>query len=302
MELTGLEPDDLVALARALRDGEPVRLDHRGPLPRGIRLDEIAPLCHEIRVRDPQVRAALNAFRAPPAKPGSTIRVTVVVPCHRHPPLGLRALLGQDVAVRVLVLSNGGAGPDVVPGAEVVRVPWKGHGATRQAAVELVEDPYVLFTVDDAIPLGAGCLRTLVEELERGRWDAVVARQVPWPDSDRVTRERLRQWTPAGVQTTEMAQVDNVATLYRTEVLRAHPFPAVPIAEDAWWSPDRFIGFVPMAPVLHSHRRAAGDLYRRTRDIHAELVRMGRPPTVPSLGALVSDLQRFFTDHRRICA
>ncbi|MFM8358546.1 MAG: hypothetical protein ACKOET_08300, partial [Verrucomicrobiota bacterium] len=50
----------------------------------------------------------------------------------------------------------------------------------------LARHPYVLLTVDDAMPLGAGFVRTLVEVLERGGYDAVTARQVPWPGSDAI--------------------------------------------------------------------------------------------------------------------
>jgi hypothetical protein len=183
----------------------------------------------------------------------------------------------------VLILSNGPGGPHAAEGARVLRVPWLGHGPTRQAAIEHVTDPYVLLTVDDAIPLGAGFVRTMVEALEEGDWEAVWARQIPWPDADHVTRSRLRRWTPPGHVVIESAQVDHVAALYRTEVLRALPLPDVPIAEDAWWSLGRRIGYVPAAPVLHSHVREPAALYARNRDIHAELVKMGHPAQVPSL-------------------
>ncbi len=290
MIVEGLGPADRASMAAALRRGEPVRLELRGPVPRGVRLDEIAPLCYASVAHDPTDRRVLEAFSAPAAKPGSGLAVTVVIPCHRGNPAGVAALQRQDVAVRVIVLSNGPDGPERVPGAEVIRVDWEGHGRTRQRGISWVNDPYVLFLVDDAIPLGAGFLRTMVEALEEGGWDAVTARQVPWPDADRVTSERLRRWTPAGHRVVPFSQVDNVASLYRTETLRRAPFPDVDIAEDAWWSQGKRIGYVPHAPVLHSHARDRGALYRRSRDIHAELVAMGQPPAVPGLAAVMSNL------------
>ncbi len=69
-----------------------------------------------------------------------------------------------------------------------------------------------------------------------------------------------------------------------------HPIPDVPIAEDAWWSRNRRIGYVPMAPVLHSHVRRPLSLYRRNRDIHAQRVAMGEPPTVPSFRSALQSL------------
>ena len=76
----------------------------------------------------------------------------------------------------------------------------------------------------------------------------------------------------------------------RTETLRSFPIPPVPIAEDAWWSLNRRVGYVPMAPVLHSHVRAPGPLFERNRAIHAQLVAMGHAPTVPDFSAWVKAL------------
>ena len=61
-------------------------------------------------------------------------RVTAIIPSNRGMPSGIDALLSQDVEISVHVLSNGD-GPNEVPGATVRRVPWKGHGQTRAAAI-----------------------------------------------------------------------------------------------------------------------------------------------------------------------
>lgn len=215
--------------------------------------------------------------------------VTAIIPASQGIPIGVRSLLAQDIEVRVLVLSNSG-GPARVPGAEVIQVDWQGHGATRQAALDHVQTEHVFFTVDDAVCLGTDCIRTLVEALSSGGWDAVTAQQVPQADADPVTIDRLRHWTPPGVETVATAQVDHVAALYATETLRTDPLPPAPIAEDAWWSRGKQVGYVPMARVQHSHRREPGALYRRNRAIHAELIRMGNPPQVPTLSALIRAL------------
>jgi len=174
----------------------------------------------------------------------------------------------------------------------VQQIEWKGHGASRMTALESVHSNFVFFSVDDALPMGRGFFRTLIDAIENTseQWDAVVARQVPWPDADLVTKARLRKWTPAGTQVVETAQVDNVGALYRTAFLRENPFPTVPIAEDAWWSQGKRIGYVPMAPVVHSHPRHALALFRRNRNIHGELIRMGNPATVPSDIAFLKSL------------
>lgn len=290
MIVEGLGPAQRVAMSQALRAGDPIRLKLPKSIPFETRLDEIAPLCYAFEAENPLDLQTLQTWAAPPAARGSGLKVTAIVPCHRGPPLGAAALFRQDVEVRLRVLSNGPEGPNRVPGAELLQVGWEGHGRTRQRGLDGVTDPYVFFTVDDAMPLGAGLLRVLVEALEQGGYDAVVARQVPWPDADLVSRERLRDWTPPGTRVVPFAQTDNVGTLYRLSSLRQHPLPDVPIAEDAWWSRGRRVGYVPYAPVLHSHTRSAGTLYRRNRDIHRELVRMGQEPAVPSLPALVGAL------------
>lgn len=290
MELARFDEESLLRLRQALLAGEPVHMVAKGPLPQGLRIDEIAPLLDSVRTHDRRLLAAWEARRAPQARPVDLPAITVVIPTHRRVPVGLKALLAQEPRPRVLVVSNGDDGPLDAPGAEVLRLPWQGHGATRRAAMAHVDTPLVLFTVDDALPLGRGFLRVLAEALLAGGWDAVVARQLPWPDSDHVTAERIRRWTPSGQRVIEFPQADNVATLYRSEVLRRHPFADVPIAEDAWWSRGRRIAYAPMAPVVHGHPRSPRDLLARERAIHEQLVAMGRPPAVPSLGALVGAL------------
>ncbi|MDP6933786.1 MAG: hypothetical protein QGG40_12760 [Myxococcota bacterium] len=291
MDLTALHTRERMLLSRALRRGDPVRLVHRGRWPRAMAVDQVGPLLDEVECDDPRQQMALESWRAPggnkgpPQGPG----VTVVVPTHRRAPWGIRALRDQDMPVRIKVLVNGAAPRDIEE-ADVVELPWEGHGATRARGLDDIEDPYVFFTVDDAIPLGRGFLRHLVEALESGPWDAVMARQVAWPDADPVTLARTREWTPPGRAVVATGRADNVATLYRTEVLRQHPFPSVPIAEDAWWSRGRRVAYDPGAPVLHSHRRAAGSLYRRNRDIHEQLVRMGDAPLIPDVASLAASL------------
>lgn len=295
MRITTWSNAERVQLADQIRAGVPVDLVIDGSLGQkkgrriGPRLDEVVPLCATISVEGQDIRREIAAHAAPPATSGHSETVTVVIPCSRHSPVGLKALLAQDMVEQVLVMSNGD-GPTHVEGARVVRVDWKGHGTIRAQALELVDSDYVFFTVDDAIPLGQGCIRTLVEALKEGSWDAAVARQIPWPDADPITASRIRQWTPPGVEVVAMSQTDHVATLYKTGTLAEHPIPSVPIAEDAWWSINKRVAYVPRAPVLHSHVREPGALFRRNRDIHAQLVSMGHSPTVPHLGAAVAAL------------
>ncbi len=278
------------ALAAALRAGTPVDLDLLGPLPEDLHPAEVGPLVRTARAADPATEVALRRWAAPGGGGRGGPAVTALVPASRGAPLGTAALVGQDLSVQVRILSNGAAGPRRVPGAAVDRVAWHGHGATRQAALADVETPYVLLTVDDALPLGAGFVRALVTALEAGGWDAVVARQVAWPDAGPVVRGRLRAWTPAVDAARPMPHADHVCTLYRTAELRRWADAAPPIAEDLVWTRGRRVGLVPGAPVLHSHARRAAALYARDRAIHAERARLGLPPTAASLAAVAGAL------------
>lgn len=274
MRVTGAGPRDRVAMAAALRRGECL-VAGAGALGDADAPD-IVPLC--TGVEDP----AQTKWLPPAAAPGSAYSVAAVIPSSRWVPWGLAALAAQDVRVEVDVLANGSFRSGRV-------VAWQGHGATRRLAVDRVTHPYVLLLVDDAIPLGAGFVRTLVEALEEGGHDAVFARQIPWPDADFTTRTRIRAWTPP-MGPVPPGRLDNVAALYRTRALQDDPFDDVPIAEDWHWGRRHTVGYVPTSPVLHSHPRSFWDLYRRTQMIHREMCRVGEPAlsTRTLIGALPS--------------
>ena len=292
MKVRQLHRRDRRRMSRALRQNEPIVLELQAPPPPEVRLDDIVPLCHTVQAWNPALTRKLQVFLPPPARPGHRATVTAIIPTHRHSPLGLDALRGQDIPVQVLVLANGPAAAKdgAIAGDRVVALPWQGHGRTRQRGVELADSEYILFTVDDAIPMGAGFVRVLVEALEAHSFDAVFARQIPWPDASPVTFHRLRSWTPPGHVVQPVAYLDNVAALYRRDTLLRSPLPPVPIAEDLHWARSHRIGYVPMAPVLHSHLRRPGALLSRTRAIHRQHLLLGDPPRVASLSALLGAL------------
>lgn len=237
--------------------------------------DEIVPLC--TTVENPSLTPLLPAAR----RPRSALAVTVVIPAHRGPPVGLARFLQQDVNVTPLILANG-------PFAQGLRVDWLGHGATRNLALPHIQTPWVCFSVDDAIPLGPGFLQALIERLEETGADAVTARQIPWPTADHVTRTRIRAWTPPNA--TSSPPLDNVAALYRTNALLDDPFDDVPTAEDWLWGRRHRVAYAPNAVVVHSHPRVFTDLFTRTRDTHRVRIAEGEAPRVPSLTAMLRGL------------
>jgi hypothetical protein len=152
-----------------------------------------------------------------------------------------------------------------------------GHGRTRQDAVAAIDTEYVLFTVDDALPLGAGFVRTMVEHLEQSGADAVWARQVAWPDASRRTRDRLRVWCPTS-GAVPSTRLDHVCALHRTASLRADPLDAVPTAEDWLWGLRHRTALVVDAPVLHSHSTSFIASFTRTEQIHRVMLAAGAAP------------------------
>ncbi len=214
--------------------------------------------------------------------------VTVVIPTHRHTPVGLQGFRDQDVPTTVLVLANGGV--TGVEGDTVLQVEWMGHGATRMAAIEFITTEYTLFSVDDATPVGEGAVRALVDAITEGPYDAVFGRQIPHEGADIITTERLSEWTPEGSNHYKTDRHDHVFALYKTSTLREFPLPNVAIAEDLHWSIAQRIGYVPNGAVIHSHKRRPLELYRRTKAIHRELKVIGREPLIPSFRSLISAL------------
>ena len=297
MKVQRLDRRERKLMHQALLEGDPIDLELWSPPAPEVRLDDIVPMCHRVRTWDRKLTASLRTFLPPGAEPGHPAKVSVIIPTHRQVPWGLRALAGQDIEVEILVVDNGPKpqqGEDLAL-ARVLRVPWEGHGPTRQRAVEQATGDYIFFTVDDAIPCGAGFLRSLVQALEDGGYDAISARQLAWPDSDPVTIRRLRAWTPPGHRHRAAEQVDHVAAMYRRQTLLDNPLPSVPIAEDLRWSQSQRPGYLPSAPVVHAHDRKPLALFRRTRAIHAQHIAAGEPPRVPGpltvLGAAPSLLR-----------
>lgn len=287
MHLTHFQTEDLHELERALRAGE-VCVLATDKLPNDLRSSQLLPCFDQVALRSHSLRKDLSAMLPPPGRPGrSGPSVTAVIPTHRQTPIGLAALRDQDLPVETLVLANGEVH---VEGDRVIQVPWLGHGPTRQRALNLVDTDYVLFTVDDALPRGRGAVRALVDALEAGHYEGVYGRQVPWPTADPITRDRLARWTPAGEGHWPAKQTDHVWALYRTQTLRQHPLPAVPIGEDLAWSKRRRVGYVPGSVVIHSHGRSPKALFERSRDLHLQHQLNGDAASVPSFRALLRAL------------
>ena len=193
--------------------------------------------------------------------------VTICVLTHSTLSHGLREILATCPKQPFVVGINGDA---VSTGVKSVRIPWLGHGLSRNHLLAHVTTPYVLFTVDDAT-LFPDTLVRLRQTLESCAADAVVARQIPWPDASPIVRRRISRWTPYHSSPYQIEQCDNVATIYRTAQLKENPFATVPIAEDALWSEGKTIYCDPLGLVLHSHDRNPRSLFWREYCIFRQL-------------------------------
>ena len=206
--------------------------------------------------------------------------VTVVIP------MNASVFLAEDAyeqSKATLLLCNGKSQVTTAK-ATVCYVPWYGHARTRKLARKYVKTKYVFFSVQDAFPIG-NMLLSLVEEMEKGAWDILIPRQVPWADCHEIDQERIWKWTPPNDSVYRMPHADHVGSLYRTEDIIQWSLADVPIAEDVWWSLGRRVGCVPWAKLIHSHPFSGRALFQRERAMHAQLHALGylQPPKLRSL-------------------
>ena len=210
--------------------------------------------------------------------------VTVVIPTNAS------VFLAEDAygqAKEVLLLCNGESNISSAK-ANVLHVPWLGHAKTRKSALKSIQTKYVFFSVQDAFPIG-NMLSFLIEEMELGRWDILIPRQVPWPDCQDIDKERIQTWTPISDDVYAMPHADHVGSLYRTQDLLQWSLPNAPIAEDVWWSLGRRVGCVPWAKIAHSHPFSARAVFHRERAMHAQLHKLGLI-SAPKLRSLLQPL------------
>ena len=193
------------------------------------------------------------------------------------------------------------------------------HGGTRNLAASHTSGDFIVFLVQDAVPVSDDWLTNLLAPLLA---DADVAgtfaRQLPRPDASALTKYYLAKSPGAGAQGWTSAVggevewralssherfircvFDNVCSCVRRSLWAAHPFAETPIAEDVEWARDVLMAghrivYAPEACVVHSHERSALYEYRRTYALHRrlwELFDLRTIPTWPLLGrAMASSL------------
>jgi rhamnosyltransferase len=189
------------------------------------------------------------------------------------------------------------------------------HGATRNLGASLSSGRYVVFLVQDALPVDDGWLAAMVEDLDADETVAgAYGRQIPRPGSSPLARTLMRDWPTSRLERREqfaggpglyrslspatrrsLAVFDNVSSCVRRSVWERYPFERTGFGEDLRWGKTVVeagykLVYEPRSAVLHSHERGAlYDLRRHYVDglILQEL--FGLEPT-PNLARLVSNV------------
>jgi GT2 family glycosyltransferase len=219
----------------------------------------------------------------------------------------LDALHTQDVGAVDVVLVDSQSSDGAVEAAarrwptlrvfEVAREAFD-HGRVRSEGVLLARCPLVALFSQDAVPLGAGCLRAMMAGFDDPQVAGVMARQVARPGADPGVVATLDRWTPAGrgvsVRGGEgmaAARFDNVGSMVRRSAVEEIPFPPRAFGEDLAWGAAVLragwtLGYAAEAIVEHHHDAGLVDTYRRHRVSHQQAREEFGVRAVPSLLAL----------------
>lgn len=191
------------------------------------------------------------------------------------------------------------------------------HGATRNLGASLSSGRYVVFLVQDALPVDDGWLAAMVDDLDADENVAgAYGRQIPRPESSPLTRTLMRDWPTSRLERREqfaggpgpygslspttrrsLAVFDNVSSCVRRSVWERFPFERTGFGEDVRWGKTVIeagykLVYEPRSAVLHSHERGAlYDLRRHYADTLVLGDLFGLSPT-PSLPRLLSNVIR----------
>lgn len=125
-----------------------------------------------------------------------------------------------------------------------------GHGRTRNLGVQLSRGEFIFFTVQDASLSTTSFFATAVKHFTNTKVAAVGGKQIVPHDAD---KNPLQWYRPVGKPTVQIltpqtyshmdprekffyARLDNVAAMYRRDILLLLPFPDVDFGEDLLWA------------------------------------------------------------------
>ncbi len=148
------------------------------------------------------------------------------------------------------------------------------HGLTRQGALKFCKGKFVVYTVQDAVPVGRHWLKNLIQPLIDYNLDAICGQQVVIEDKSKnplqwfrpidkpsvkvieLSSERYIQMSPT--EKRKLTGWDNVNACYKKESLEKLPFAELNFGEDAFWADQALkkglsIGYTGFAQVDHYH-------------------------------------------------
>jgi rhamnosyltransferase len=246
---------------------------------------------------------------------------SVVIPTFQAGP-GFDELLGRlfsqktEFGYEVIVIDSGSTDgtPELAGrhGASVHHIDPEefDHGATRNLGASLSSGRYVVFLVQDALPVDDYWLSTMVDNLDDETVAGVYGRQIPRPDSSPLTRALMRDWPTSNLERRQqfaggpesyaalppttrrsLAVFDDVSSCVRRSVWERIPFEKTRFGEDLRWGKavveaGHKLVYEPRSAVLHSHERGAVyNLRRHYVDtlILQELFGLTPTPNLPRL-------------------
>lgn len=184
------------------------------------------------------------------------------------------------------------------------------HGATRNLGAALASGGVVVFTVDDALPVGDAWLEELVAPLrDPGALAGTYSRQLAYEDAPPHQRlyiehrygpePRVQRAASPAELTVSTVLFSNVSSAIRADVLAEHPFADdIVIAEDLEWCARVLlagyeVAYVPTSVVRHSHRYSLSDTVKRYFDQGAAAERSFMATGRSSAGSVRGEGLRF---------
>lgn len=201
----------------------------------------------------------------------------------------LDSIIHQDFDGTVkLVIIDSGSNDDTLiysknAGAEVLQIDNTSfhHSRTRNFALKYTDTDFVVYTVQDAIPLTDKWLSNLLGSIKRDNVVGVTCQQVPHADANAYARfevdyhneylgnkEIIKYIDSKGEydlldynSALKKIRFDNVCAIYNRKILQQIPFPEVGFGEDMAWAKNVMlegyrIKYDPTIKIEHSHNRS----------------------------------------------
>jgi glycosyltransferase involved in cell wall biosynthesis len=258
---------------------------------------------------EPRDKPGLSAQPSiPNVRDGHRFRCSLVIPTKNGGDLFKSVVHGLQTQtcwknVEFIVVDSGSTDDTVSvalsAGAIVRTIPPKefNHGATRDYAISLASNEYVVLMVQDAVPYDDLLIERLLSALSEEGVAGAYARQIPRSTASVIVKRNLNSWhtgelkrkvkvmksldwyeklSPA--EKLDICNFDNVCSAINKRVWKEERFGRTDFGEDIEWSlrvlKRKFkIIYEPSAAVVHSHERSLIYEYKRTYICHRLLYR-----------------------------